>query len=198
MSTVTHHPAMESLNKPVSNVGTNSHWLVALGVLQILAGIVALSFSFSATLASVAFLGCLLLLASGAQIAAAIMARSWKGFFALLLVGIVYGVTGLLTLAHPIATAAGLTLMLAAALFVGGTFRIAVSLAEQFPSWGWVLMHGVMSVLLGVMIAAEWPASGLWVIGTLMGIDLTINGVSWIFLAGQSRTMLAPTAKSPL
>jgi uncharacterized membrane protein HdeD (DUF308 family) len=126
------------------------------------------------------------------------MARSWKGFFALLLVGIVYGVTGLLTLAHPIATAAGLTLMLAAALFVGGTFRIAVSLVEQFPSWGWVLIHGVMSVLLGVMIVAEWPVSGLWVIGTLMGIDLTINGVSWIFLAGQARTMLAPTVKSAL
>ena len=195
MSTITQHPPRESLSELASSVRANIGWFVALGVLQVLAGIVALSFAFGATLASIAFLGCILLLASGAQVAAAIMARSWKGFILFLLVGILYGVTGMLTLAHPIAAAEGLTLMLAAALICGGTFRIAVSLLERFPSWGWVLVNGLVSVLLGVLIAAQWPISGLWVIGAFVGMDLVVNGVTWIALSIGARTTLAPIAQ---
>jgi uncharacterized membrane protein HdeD (DUF308 family) len=192
MSTITHQPTKESLSEATSGVRGQYGWLIALGVLQILAGMAALTFAFSATLASVAFLGCILLLASGAQVAAAIMARSWKGVFLFLLVGTLYGVIGVLTLAHPIAAAEGLTLMLAAALICGGAFRIAVVLVERLPSWGWVLANGLLSVLLGVLIAAQWPISGLWVIGTFVGIDLMVNGIAWIMLCLEARKMSAP------
>jgi uncharacterized membrane protein HdeD (DUF308 family) len=73
-------------------------------------------------------------------------------------------------------SAANLTLMLAAALVVGGV-------VERFPSWSWVLANGVLTVLLGVAIWQQWPASGLWVIGICVGIDLIVNGVTWSVLA---------------
>jgi len=123
----------------------------------------------------------------------AFLARSWRGFFLFLLVAILYGVTGLLTLAHPIAVAAGLTLMLAPALMVAGTFRIIVSLAERFRSWGWVLLNGILAVLLGIMIVMEWPASSLWVLGTFVGIDLIANGITWSVLAAEVQGALAPS-----
>ena len=73
--------------------------------------------------------------------------------------------------------------MLAAVYMVGGMFRIVFSLAEQFPSWAWVFVNGVITLLLGVAIWVGWPASGLWVLGLFVGIDLIMNGTTWSVLA---------------
>src|SRR5271166_4480137 len=142
----------------------------ALGIIQIIAGALAVGFAFSATLASVVTLGILLLIAAGAQMAAALLARDWEGFYLFLLLGFLYGVAGFLTLQYPLLAAEGLTLMLAALLLVVGLFRIAVALLGHFPSWGWVLFNGVVTVLLGLAIWRHGPESGLWVVGMLVGI----------------------------
>jgi uncharacterized membrane protein HdeD (DUF308 family) len=70
----------------------------ALGIVQIIVGALAVGFAFSATLSSVVTLGVLLLIAAGAQMAAALLARDWDGFFLFLLLAFVYGVAGFLTL----------------------------------------------------------------------------------------------------
>jgi uncharacterized membrane protein HdeD (DUF308 family) len=36
---------------------------------------------------------------------------------------------------------------------------------------------------LGLLVLAQWPASGLWVIGLFIGIDLIFYGAAWIALA---------------
>jgi uncharacterized membrane protein HdeD (DUF308 family) len=161
----------------------DSRWLLAFGIIQIIVGLCAVSFSFSATIASVVTLGVLLIIASGVQTAAAFLARSWSGFSLFLLLGILYGAAGFLSLVHPVEAAEGLTLMLSAAFLVGGMFRIVVSLVERFSSWGWVLFNGIVTLLLGIAIFKEWPASGLWVLGMFVGIDLIMNGVTWLILA---------------
>lgn len=58
-----------------------------------------------------------------------------------------------------------------------------VSLVERFPSWGLVLCNGIVTLLLGIAILQERPASGLWVLGMFVGIDLMMNGVTWSILA---------------
>jgi uncharacterized membrane protein HdeD (DUF308 family) len=151
----------------------------------------AVSFAFSATVASVVTLGVLLLVAAGAQLGAAIWARDWSGFFLFLLVGVLYAVAGFFTLQQPILAAESLTLMLATVFAVGGVFRIIVALLERFPTWGWVLANGVITSLLGIAIGLQWPASSLWVIGTVVGTDLILNGVTWSVLAVGVRNGLA-------
>ena len=47
---------------------------------------------------------------------------------------------------------------------------------------------------IGVAIFMEWPASGLWVLGMFVGIDLIANGVTWMILAAGVRDMVAPIA----
>jgi uncharacterized membrane protein HdeD (DUF308 family) len=160
---------------------------MALGILQIVAGSFAVSFAFSATIASVVLLGVMLLVAGGAQFGAAILSRDWGGFFLFFAVGVIYVVTGFLTLQSPLIAAEGLTLMLAAACFVGGTFRIVFALFEQVPSRGLILLNGIVTLALGVLIWRQWPASGLWVLGLLVGIDLIFNGVTWTALAASMR-----------
>jgi uncharacterized membrane protein HdeD (DUF308 family) len=61
--------------------------VLALGILQVVAGIFAVSYAFSSTIVSMMMLGVLFLVAAGAQIAAAIVAPTWRGFFLFLLLG---------------------------------------------------------------------------------------------------------------
>ena len=49
--------------------------------------------------------------------------------------------------------------------------------------WWWVLLSGIMSIVLGAIILAQWPATGLWVIGLVIAIELIVNGWSYIFVA---------------
>jgi uncharacterized membrane protein HdeD (DUF308 family) len=53
--------------------------------------------------------------------------------------------------------------------------------------WGWLLASGILSLILGVLIWAQWPASGLWVIGLLVGIQLLFTGWSLVMLALAAR-----------
>ena len=62
------------------------------------------------------------------------------------LAGILYVVLGVVMLDRPLASAAAFTLMIAAALVIGGVFRIVVAALERFHGWVWVLLNGVVSL----------------------------------------------------
>jgi uncharacterized membrane protein HdeD (DUF308 family) len=191
MASVANDPAPGVLVEAANGIRKNWGWLLALGIVQIAAGLLGVGFAFTATLASVIAIGILLLIAAGAQTAAAIWARDWSAFFLFLLLGVLYAVVGFVTLMHPVVAAESLTLMLAAAFLVGGVYRIVVALVGRFASWGWVLLNGVVTVLLGIAILQQWPASGLWVLGMFVGIDLIVNGATWSVLAVGVRNGLA-------
>jgi uncharacterized membrane protein HdeD (DUF308 family) len=183
MSTIASDRTADILKEEANSIRTNWGWFVAFGIVMILAGTLAVGFAFSSTLASVVTLGVLLLIAAGAQTAAAIWARSWGGFFLYLLLGVLYAVSGFLMIQHPLIAAESLTILLAAAFLVGGVYRMVVAVVERFPGWGWVLFNGVITLLLGVAIWQQWPASSFWLIGTFVGIDLIVNGATWAVLA---------------
>lgn len=71
--------------------------------------------------------------------------------------------------------------------------RIVAALVERFPGWGWVF-NGVITLAVGLMIWRQWPESGLWVIGTFVGIDLIVTGATWAALAIGVRRGLMPSA----
>jgi uncharacterized membrane protein HdeD (DUF308 family) len=43
-----------------------------------------------------------------------------------------------------------------------------------------MLISGVFGVIAGIIILAGWPASGLWVLGLLLGVDLIVHGAAWL------------------
>lgn len=57
------------------------------------------------------------------------------------------------------------------------------SLAIGMPGWGWQVLDGAVPVMLGILVLAQWPSSGLWVIGLFLGIDLIVYGPSLTALA---------------
>ncbi|WP_414463606.1 HdeD family acid-resistance protein [Hyphomicrobium sp. DY-1] len=163
-------------------------WFLAFGIALVALGMAAVIRSMAATVASMVFFGWLLVIASGIEIAQAIMIGHWAGVFHHLLAAILFGVTGLLIVARPLASAEVVTMFMAMFFIVGGLFHLISSIVLALPGWGWQAMDGIISFALGLLVLAQWPASGLWVIGLFIGIDLIFYGWAWVALALGLRT----------
>ncbi len=158
-------------------------WFFALGILLVLLGLAVMGSAYQATVFSVFVFGVLLLGAGIVQIVQAIFAKSWHGFFPSLILSILYIVTGLLCIANPVQAALSLTFFIAAFCFFSGLVKMSVALFMKFERWGWVFFNGLVTFILGALIYSEWPVSGLWLIGTFVGIDILLTGCSWIALS---------------
>jgi uncharacterized membrane protein HdeD (DUF308 family) len=158
-------------------------WIVALGVIYLLVGLLALYSVVTATIASVFVVGIMMLIAGVAEVINAFQVKSWGKFFLWVILGVLYIVAGFVTFENPLLVAALLTLVLGAALTASGIMRIilAFNMKEGTP-WIAVVFSGVITFLLGVIILAHWPVSSLYILGLLLGIDLVFAGVGWIGL----------------
>jgi uncharacterized membrane protein HdeD (DUF308 family) len=176
---------------PVEKAKLHEVWLLFLisGIVLLVLGIGAIGWSLLATLTGVMVFGILLLFGSLFQIVSAFWARRWRGFVAHFLVGVLYFIAGVFMVDHPLQAAVGLTLLIAICLTTGGIMRIVLSLLERFEGWGWVLLNGVISLILGVGIWRQWPVSGFWVIGLFLGIEMVLSGWSWIMLGLAARSI---------
>lgn len=182
MSTMTHAPHSfgESGLEPLR---AKSGWIVALGVVYLIAGIIALGSVVMATVASVFFVGIMMLIAGVAEVINAFQIKSWGKFLLWLALGVLYIVAGFITFENPLLAAALLTLLLGVALIASGITRIVLSLSMmQGTPWVWVLFSGAVTLVIGLIILAHWPVSGLYILGLFLGIDLVFAGVGWIGL----------------
>ena len=158
-------------------------WLLALGIVLIVIGTIAVGMPFAGSLATVMVLSYLLIAGGIAQLVGAFWTRDWSGFFLSLLMGVLYVVLGVVFLRHPADALRFMTLLLACALMVSGLFRIIGSLFYQFPQWGWTLVGGVINLALGLYIYSLWPLDSFIIIGLFVGIDMIFTGWTWVALA---------------
>ena len=158
-------------------------WIILAGIAMLLTGTAAVIYNVTATFASVIAFGWLLLLAGATQIVHAFQVRSWSGFFLYLLDGIIRAAVGTMLVIYPGIGAEALTLVLSLYFIVGGLFKTFASIALQFPSWGWSVASGLVSVALGVMLVMQWPIASLWFIGFAVGIDLMLYGWALLMFA---------------
>lgn len=156
-------------------------WFVALGVVQLALGVVAWFDVIAFTIAGVIFIGALLVVAGVFQIVHAFMDREWGGFALHVLIGLLYVVGGFLLMDEPIQGSLVITILVAAALVIGGILRIAIGIQHRhLPGWVLMILGGVVSLVVGIMLYLMLPWSGLWVVGTLIAVELIVHGVSWI------------------
>ena len=148
-----------------------------------LLGVAAVARAVTATVVSMLFFAWLLLLAAAIEVAQAVAVGHWAGFFQHLLAAILFGVTGLIMVMRPLVTAEVLTLFMAMFFLIGGLFQLIGAAWVGLPGWGWHVVDGVITLALGLLVLARWPASGLWVIGLFLGIDLIFYGMAWIVIA---------------
>ena len=158
-------------------------WIVALGVVYLLAGFIALGSVVMATVASVFVVGVMMIIAGVAEVISAFQIKSWGKFLLWVLLGVLYIIAGFVTFENPLLAAALLTLILGASLVASGIMRIilAFNMKQETP-WIWVVLSGVITLLLGLLILAHWPVSSLYILGLFLGIDLIMAGAGWIGL----------------
>jgi uncharacterized membrane protein HdeD (DUF308 family) len=158
-----------------------SGWIIALGVVYAVAGLVALGSVVFATVVSVFVVGIMMLIAGVAEVFNAFQIKTWGKFLLWLLIGILYIVAGFGTFENPLLAASLLTLLLGCALLASGLMRIILGfgMKEEMP-WLWVVLSGVVTLLLGLVILAHWPVSGLYILGLFLGLDLLFAGIGWI------------------
>jgi uncharacterized membrane protein HdeD (DUF308 family) len=159
-------------------------WILALGIVYVIAGTIALGSVVMATVASVLIVGVMMIVAGVAEIINAFQHKGWGKFLVWALLGALYIVAGFVTFENPVFAAVVLTLLLGASLVASGIVRIvlAFSMKREQP-WIWLLLSSIITLLLGLMILARWPVSSVYVLGIFLGVDLIIAGAGWIGLS---------------
>jgi uncharacterized membrane protein HdeD (DUF308 family) len=161
----------------------NWGWFLAFGIILMLLGIAAVVRAVTATVASMVFFGWLLLFSGIIEFVHAFMVGKWAGFFLHILVALLFGITGALMVFRPVISAEAVTFVMSVFFLVAGLYQLFASMWTHLPGWGWQAANGALSAIMGVLLLMQWPASGLWVVGLFVGIDLIFYGWAWIALA---------------
>jgi uncharacterized membrane protein HdeD (DUF308 family) len=178
-----------------ANISHKWGWFVALGIAMIALGVAAWLDVVTVTIAGTIFIGAMV--GGVLQIIHAFMTKEWRGFILSLFCGILYLAGGLLIMNEPVQGALFLTLLVMAALIVGGIVRIVLALQHRnITAWGLILLSGIVSIAVGFLLYANLPWSGLWVLGTLIAVELLIQGSSWLYFGIALRFVRNAVARS--
>lgn len=162
-------------------------WFLALGILTILLGILAIGSSLTSAFFSMIFIGWLLIIAAALvgllYVEVGFKVQMGRAFPASSLV------VGFMLVANPGASALTVRTLITIFFLISGTFRLAASLAMRFPRWGWVLVNGIMTLILGILVLIQWPAPGFRIMGHFIGIDFILSGWSWVMLSLAARRL---------
>jgi len=182
--------ATEGLRGPGELVKKATGWFIAIGVLFIVLGIFAIAEPFAAGLGVTLLVGWLLVIGAVAHFIAAFKGSGAKHVVLQLLVGIVYLIGGLYFLTHTILGVSTLTLLLSGVILAEGVLEIlAYFRLRNMHAASWLLINGVVTLLLGGLIWFHWPSSSVWAIGTLVGVNLLMTGISRLMLGLAARKL---------
>ena len=170
-------------------------WSIALSILMLVAGVLAIVMPPVAGIAVLAIVAWLLMFSGAAHLIFAWHTRTAGGMLWELLLGILYIFVGVYALLHPAAGLASLTLFLAAYLLVEGVLELILSFRlRPMPGSSWLLLDGIITLILAILIWRSWPSSTEWVIGTLVGISMIFSGTARLSLSLAARRVLGKLA----
>jgi len=172
----------------VKDAKKNAGWLIALGVLGIAVGFMAIVSPMVAGTSVAVMVGVFMLVAGVSQLVGSLKAGSFgsgsMGFFS----GLLTSLAGLLMFFQPLIGLGVLAIILGIYFFSNGISEIVLAFrVRPEEGWVWILISGVLSILLGFFIFRQWPISGAWAIGTLVGIHLLFRGVSLVAIGVAAR-----------
>ncbi len=180
-------------NEGSPNLAKSTSGSIWIGVLLIVLGIVAIALPTFSTIVAETWIALILISAGSAKLFYAFRTRNERGFIWKLLLSVLYIITGVMLFVAPLTGALTLTLLLGSFLLTEGVFELilAFRLRPQ-QNWAWVLGDGIITLVLGAMIWAQWPLNAPWVIGTLVGVSVLFTGVSRVMLSLNGRSPQTP------
>src|ERR1700735_588817 len=160
-----------------SALGKGATFPTGWAILLIIVGFFALALPFEAGIAIAIVVAVLVIVAGIAHLAGTFAARTTGGFFWRLLVGCAYLIAGVYLLVNPKLSLVSLTLALAVLFFVVAIFHLVTYFQiRSCHGVGWLLFDGIVTLILVFLIWKSWPASAVWALGTIVGINLLMSG----------------------
>jgi uncharacterized membrane protein HdeD (DUF308 family) len=168
---------------------------IGLAVLMIVLGFAAMFKPFTAGLGISLFIAWIIVFSGVLHIVYAFAAGSAGSFLWRTLIGVAYIAGGMYLLKNPSIALASLTLMLAVILIAEGVFQLITFFQLRvLPGSSWILLDGILTLILGGLIAYPWPGSSLWAIGTLVGVNLIISGFTRLMFSVAARSLISSPA----
>jgi uncharacterized membrane protein HdeD (DUF308 family) len=167
-----------------------------LGMLMAFLGLVAIIGAPKTGFLSVILLGAFLVVAGAFEVYHALRHREGGNRLLFLLGGILSIVVGGMLVTRAGVGLAAITFLLAGYFVANGIFHCVTSIADRYLHWGWDFLQGVVSILLGVIVFSQWPNSSLWLVGTLVGVEIFLRGCG-LMLAGLDIRRLAHAHPAP-
>ena len=159
-------------------------YLMWTGIALMIFGAVAVAAPAVMGAAVVMVIGAILLISGIVQLIHGFREQSWSSKLLGFILGAITCICGLAVLAHPLFGLTILTLVLAIFFVVEGIWKVVVSFSfRPAPGWLAMLFSGILGFLLGFLIWKQWPLSGEWAVGILIGVDLLVTGSSMVALA---------------
>jgi uncharacterized membrane protein HdeD (DUF308 family) len=185
----------EGLRGPATIIKKASGWFIAMAVVFIILGIVAIVEPGVAGLAVTILVGWLLIVGGAAHLIAAFSGGGAGRVIWQVIVGIIYIIGGFYFLTHPLLGLGTLTLFLAGIILAGAVMEIIAYFRMRSEGGsGWLLVNGLIALLLGGLIWVHWPSSSVWAIGTLVGVNLLMTGFSRLMLGIAARKLASGVA----
>ncbi len=188
----------EAVAAPVAEmVKRDSTMLIVLGIITVILGVVAMIAPMIAGLTVALMIGMILIAAGIVRTVFAFKCKSWGKGILVFLLGLLTLLVGLYMVARPGVALVSLTLFLAAYFVVDGIFGIIEAFdLKPIKGWGWMLFGGIVSILLGIMIWRQWPISGAWAVGILVGVKLLFAGFEMTAIGTAGRSISSAAAKA--
>ena len=158
---------------------------------MIAAGILAMLVPSASGLAVTMLLGWLLVVSGITHLAYSWHARHGGGFVLEVLLAVVHVAAGSYALAHPVVGLKSLTVMVAACFLVGSIFELALSFRlRPLHGSGWLLLDGIVTFFFTLLIWRTWPTSTLWLVGTLVGVNMLFSGFARLNISLAARRVM--------
>lgn len=176
-------PVSEPFGTHAERLRHRRGWVIASGLFSAALGILALTLTVTATIASVLLIGILMLVAGAIELSVGLRMRSVGRMILLELAGLLYIAAGLFAIAQPEIGSVVLTLMLGAGMLATGLVRMIFGFqVTGTRSRGALVAAGAVTALVGLLILVGWPGNSFVVLGLFLGIDLLLYGVAWTVL----------------
>jgi uncharacterized membrane protein HdeD (DUF308 family) len=184
----------QNLSNEIKN---RSAWSIVMGFVTAALGVFLILYPFATAAITTVLLGWTLVFVGIAQFVFALHSQTVGRFFLKVLLSVLYGVCGIALASFPLAGVAALTMILGALLLIHAGVAAATAFQMRpVEGWGWFLFDAIASLLLGILIIAEWPSTSVWAIGTLVGISVLMSGISRIMIATKIRSGAANIGRS--
>ena len=168
----------------VERIRSNATLTLIIGIVMIVAGILAIGSPAVAGLSLTIMVGAMLAVSGISECFLAFKAGAFGKGLVLFIAGLLMAAVGFYMMTQPVSGLASLTILLMAYFIVSGIFEIALAFqVRPVQGWGLQLINGIITLLLGILLFNQFPLSGIWALGVLFGIKMIFSGWALIFIS---------------